>query len=53
MRFDIPVIGLATVKTLISAKASCLAIEAEKTLFLDLQQSLALADRRNISIVAV
>ena len=53
MRFDIPVIGLATVKTLISVKASCLAIEAGKTLFLDLQQSLALADRKNISIVAV
>jgi UDP-2,3-diacylglucosamine hydrolase len=53
MRFDIPVIGLATVKTLVSAKASCLAIEAGKTLFLDLQESLALADRRNISIVAV
>jgi len=53
MRFDIPVIGLVTVKTLAQAKASCLAIEAGKTLFLDLQQSLALADRNNISIVAV
>jgi UDP-2,3-diacylglucosamine hydrolase len=53
MRFDIPVIGLGTVKTLVQAKASCLAIEAGKTLFLDLQQGLALADRKNISIVAV
>ncbi len=53
MRFDIPVIGLATVKALLRAKASCLAIEAEKTLFLDPQQGLALADRKNLAIVAV
>jgi len=53
MRFDIPVIGLKTVKTLAWAKASCLAFEAGKTLFLDMQDSLALADRKKISIVAV
>ena len=53
MRFDIPVIGLGTIKTLAWAKASCLAFEAGKTLFLDLQESLALADRINLAIVAV
>lgn len=53
MRFDIPVIGLGTVKTLVSAKASCLAIEAGKTLFLDMRASLALADRKKLAIVAV
>src|SRR3989338_6339701 len=35
MRFDIPVIGLRTVKNLIKVKVSCLAVEAGKTLFLD------------------
>jgi UDP-2,3-diacylglucosamine hydrolase len=53
MRFDIPVIGLSTVKTLLWARASCLAIEANKTLFLDPQESLALADRKKLAIVAV
>ena len=53
MRFDIPVIGLNTVRTLVSAKAGCLAIEAGKTLFIDMQPSLVLADRQKLSIVAV
>lgn len=53
MRFDIPVIGLNTVKNIIKAKASCLAIEADKTLFLDKEVSVVLADKNNISIVAV
>lgn len=53
MRFDIPVVGLNTVKNLAMAKASCLAIEAGKTLFIDKAQSIGLADSRGISIVAV
>lgn len=53
MRFDIPVIGLGTMKNLAWAKASCMAFEAGKTLFLDMQESLALADRINLAIVAV
>jgi DUF1009 family protein len=53
MRFDLPVIGLATVRSLACAGATCLAIEAGKTLFLDQARALALADRKGISIVAV
>ena len=53
MRFDIPVVGLGTVKNLISAGAQCLAIEADKTLFIDRSESIALADRHSISIVAL
>ena len=53
VRFDIPVIGLNTIKNLIKAKAACLAIEASKTLFLDKEDSLDLADRKDISIVSV
>lgn len=53
MRFDIPVVGLNTVKNLAKAKAACLAIEADKTLFIDRQESIKLANRHNISIVAV
>ena len=53
MRFDIPVVGLKTVKNLAKAKARCLAFEADKTLFIDREKSLELADKKGISIVAV
>ncbi|MBM3255348.1 MAG: LpxI family protein [Candidatus Omnitrophica bacterium] len=53
LRFDIPVIGLNTMKNIVSCGVSCLAIEAEKTIFIDKEKSLALADRRGISVVAV
>jgi len=53
LRFDIPVVGLNTVKNLIRVGARCLAIEAEKTLFIDKEQSIKLADQRGISIVAI
>jgi DUF1009 family protein len=53
MRFDVPVVGLNTIRNLIKAKARCLAIEAGKTLFIDRDKSLVLADSKNISIVAV
>jgi len=53
MRFDVPVIGLKTIKSLVKAKARCLAFEAEKTLFIDKDKSLKLADKKGISIVAV
>jgi len=53
MRFDIPVIGLKTVQSLIKAGAKCLAIEADKTLFIDRQAAVKLADRKGLVIVSV
>jgi len=53
LRFDIPVIGLNTIKNLIAARAKCLCFEAGKTLFIDKEESLALADKKGIAIVAV
>ncbi len=53
MRFDIPVIGLNTIKNLVRAKCSCLAFEAGKTLLIDQEESIRLADKKNICIVAV
>ena len=53
MRFDIPVVGLNTVKNLIKTGAGCLAIEADKTLFIDREQSVQLADKKGLSIIAV
>lgn len=52
-RFDVPVVGLCTVKTLLRCGASCLAIEAGKTLFIDREDSLALAGRKGLIITAV
>lgn len=53
MRFDVPVVGPGTVKNLIKAGAKCLAIEAEKTLFIDKDKAIQLADKEGIAIVAV
>lgn len=52
MRFDIPVVGLTTIKNLLKAKAGCLVIEAKKTLFIDREASIELADKKGLSIVA-
>ena len=53
MRFDIPVVGLGTIKNLAKIKASCLALEADKTIFIDKEESIKLADKKNIAVVAV
>ena len=53
LRFDIPVVGLNTVKNLVKTKASCFAFEAEKTLFIDREECVKLADKKGLSIVAV
>lgn len=53
MKFDIPVIGPQTIRSMAEAKASCLAIEAEKTLIIDKEETVALADNSGISITAV
>ncbi|MFH0762525.1 MAG: UDP-2,3-diacylglucosamine diphosphatase LpxI [Candidatus Omnitrophota bacterium] len=53
MRFDIPVVGLMTIKNLLCAGARALAIEADKTLFIDRQKAVGLADRKGLCIIAV
>lgn len=53
MRFDIPVVGFNTIKTLIKVNAKCLAIESNKTLFIDKEASLKLADQKGIAVLSV
>jgi DUF1009 family protein len=53
MRFDVPTIGVTTIENLHKAGARILAIEAEKTILLDQDQVVALADRYGLSIVAL
>jgi hypothetical protein len=52
MRFDVPVIGMATVEAMIRAGASCLSIEAGRTLLFDRATLLARAAQAGIAIVA-
>ncbi len=52
MRFDVPVIGLSTVETMLRAGASCLSIEAGKTLLFDRDAVLERASKAGIAIVA-
>jgi UDP-2,3-diacylglucosamine hydrolase len=53
MRFDVPTVGCLTVETLCRAGGSVLAIEAGKTILLDREETIALANRYGISIVAL
>jgi hypothetical protein len=52
MRFDVPTVGCATIESMRQARAQVLAIEAGKTILLDENETLALADRYGITIVA-
>jgi DUF1009 family protein len=52
MRFDVPVVGLPTVETMVEAGAACLCLTAGKTLIFDREEMLRLADRHRISVVA-
>src|SRR5277367_1294409 len=53
MRFDVPVIGLRTLETMIRAGATCLAIEAERTLLFDREAIIRRAAEAGIAIVAM
>jgi DUF1009 family protein len=52
MRFDVPVIGIATIHTMQRAGATCLAIEAGRTLMFDPNAILAAANKAGITITA-
>ncbi len=53
MRFDVPVIGVHTIRKMQQARATCLAIEAGRTLIFDADTVRSLADEAGIAIVAV
>ncbi len=53
MRFDVPTIGCSTVETIHKAGGRVIAIEAHKTIVLDQPQTVALADRLGITILAL
>jgi DUF1009 family protein len=51
MRFDVPVVGVATIRAMESAGASVLSVDAGRTLMLDGDEILRAADRAGIAIV--
>lgn len=53
MRFDIPVVGEHTMKSLRRIKASVLAVEAKRTILLDREVIIGEADRQGLCLVAV
>jgi UDP-2,3-diacylglucosamine hydrolase len=53
MRFDVPVIGVKTIEVMRKAHATCLALEAHKTLIFDLDKVLIAANDAGIAIVAI
>jgi len=53
MRFDVPIIGPETIKLLSQLKSACIAIEAKKTLVIDKEESIKLANEAGVVIVAI
>jgi DUF1009 family protein len=51
MRFDVPVVGVPTIETMIAAGATCLSVTAGKTLIFDREEMLSLASRNKIAVV--
>ncbi|SNS26779.1 hypothetical protein SAMN05421770_101264 [Granulicella rosea] len=52
MRFDVPVVGAPTIATMRGAGATCLCIEAGRTLLFDREAMVRAADEAGIAIVA-
>lgn len=53
MRFDVPVVGVPTIETMITSGAACLCLTAGKTLIFDRAEMIKLADANKICIIVV
>lgn len=53
VRFDVPAVGLKTLQSMIDSGCNVLAVEAEKTIFVQQEEVLQMANRHNIVICAV
>jgi DUF1009 family protein len=53
MRFDVPVVGVPTIETMIAAGATCLCLSAGKTLMFDRDDMMALANKHKLAIISV
>ena len=53
MRFDVPTVGLGTLKSMLAAGARVLAVEADRTILIDREEFLDFANRNKLIIVAL
>lgn len=53
MRFDVPTVGLLTLETMLAARATCLAVEAGKTVIVDETEVVRFANKHGIVMVAL
>jgi DUF1009 family protein len=53
MRFDIPAVGMETIRSLKEVRGSVLAIEAGNTIVMEKEEMVRFADEEGISIVAI
>lgn len=53
MRFDVPTIGIGTLETMVAAGASCLAIEAGRTIVVDEPDVIRFANEHRLAVVAL
>ncbi|MCF7873229.1 MAG: UDP-2,3-diacylglucosamine diphosphatase LpxI [Candidatus Omnitrophica bacterium] len=53
LRFDVPVVGIATLKLLKKVRAACLALEKDKTIILDKEKFLDLSKKWKISVIGL
>jgi len=53
MRFDIPVVGLSTIKNMMAFGATALVIDAQRTLVLDKEEMVKEANKNDIAVVAL
>lgn len=53
MRFDVPLVGVDTLRALIDAGGKVLALEEKKTLLIDREELIKLADEKDVSVVII
>jgi len=53
MRFDVPVCGMPTIEAMRAAGATCLCVEAGRTLLFDREAMVAVADAAGIAVIGV
>jgi len=52
-RLDLPVIGLTTLQILEEAGASCLVVEAGKTIVMDKEEFIRRADEKDLCLIGI
>lgn len=52
MRFDVPVVGLTTIRNLVKVRAAALCVTANQSLFFDRPEAIELAEQNRICIMA-